>query len=286
MRPRDQSAGMITVEVTTDASLALERAGDLFRAEPELCNMVASALVPEMERSAIIVLDGSRPAAAAIAWDKGYTLTPFRLHGDSQRTAHSAMAEVLPANVERLMGPASAALGVAGAWSERMGGGFEPISVFRIYRLGQLVVPPGSDAGVLHVVGESEVERETAWGVSFGEDTGLTIESDESEAIVRRAVGDGRLFAWRVDGVPVSRLLVSVERFGVVRIGGVYTPPEHRGSGHAAALTARVSEHILGRPEVTSVTLNTQAINPMTNRLYRRLGYEAIGENLNLALTT
>jgi len=51
------------------------------------------------------------------------------------------------------------------------------------------------------------------------------------------------------------------------RIGPVYTPPEHRGHGYAAAVTAAAARGALERG-ARQVLLYTDLANPTTNRLY------------------
>jgi predicted GNAT family acetyltransferase len=87
--------------------------------------------------------------------------------------------------------------------------------------------------------------------------------------------------AWLCDGEPVSLLAVSPRLAGMVRVGPVYTPPEHRGHGHAGALTAAACRRALDEG-VDDVVLFAEVANPTSNRLYRRLGFEALQERLYL----
>jgi len=69
---------------------------------------------------------------------------------------------------------------------------------------------------------------------------------------------------------------------GAVRIAPVYTPPEHRGRGFAAGATAAAARAALdgGAGEVL---LYTDVDNPMTNRLYARLGFVPVEERVVVA---
>jgi predicted GNAT family acetyltransferase len=65
----------------------------------------------------------------------------------------------------------------------------------------------------------------------------------------------------------------------VSRVGWIYTPPEHRGQGYGAAVTAAISaEQLAG--DATACMLYAQLSNPGSNRIYRRLGYRVVGEDL------
>ena len=63
---------------------------------------------------------------------------------------------------------------------------------------------------------------------------------------------------------------------GVVRVQLVYTPPEHRGKGYASACVASLSKRIRG--EGYRCILYTDLGNPISNAIYRRIGYRAIAE--------
>jgi predicted GNAT family acetyltransferase len=70
--------------------------------------------------------------------------------------------------------------------------------------------------------------------------------------------------------------------FGVARIGPVYTPPEHRGRGYAAASVHEVSRQI--RDSGARACLFTDQANPVSNALYQRLGYVAVADQVNQVL--
>lgn len=71
---------------------------------------------------------------------------------------------------------------------------------------------------------------------------------------------------------------------GMARIGPVYTPPEHRGHGYAAALTSVASRAALDRG-VRDVVLFADAANPVSNRVYQRIGFAAVAENVRYQFT-
>ena len=65
---------------------------------------------------------------------------------------------------------------------------------------------------------------------------------------------------------------------GVVRISGVYTPPEKRNHGYAAACVYALSKDLRGRRY--RCILYADLGNPTSNSIYRRIGYKAVGEAL------
>ena len=64
---------------------------------------------------------------------------------------------------------------------------------------------------------------------------------------------------------------------GVARIAPVYTPPEHRRHGYAAAVTAAASADALAR-DAERVVLYTDLADPPPNAIYQRIGFRPIGE--------
>lgn len=117
------------------------------------------------------------------------------------------------------------------------------------------------------------------WFLAFGEEAGLlmhnTVESIKDG--LRRA----SLFLWIYQGDIVSIAghapIVEIPGTRVGRIGPVYTPPNHRRMGFAGALTAYLSQYLLG--EGAQVILYTDATNPTSNGVYQRIGFEKIGES-------
>ena len=99
---------------------------------------------------------------------------------------------------------------------------------------------------------------------------------------VVRAVGTGAgEIVWEVDGEPVAQAAARAVVAGMSRIGPVYTPPEHRGRGYAAAVTAAAARWALGSG-ARHVLLYTDLANPTTNRLYPRLGFRPRYDALEL----
>ena len=270
---------MATMETITDAAVALERCADLFAADPIGCNMVAASLRPPEPAELFRFSSDGRTVGTAIRWGDDYTLSSLSDPGEY------VLADVLPVDRKfELFGPTGPVADVAGRWSQRCDGRLRPVEMMRVYRLGHLL-PPSKVVGQLTLAADEHVAVGAEWSIAFSEEIGHTASSiDAATAQLGRAVDQGRLFTWQVDDEQVAQVLIAVERFGVVRIGAVYTPPHQRRRGYAAAMTAAVSEHLLSRPDVDTVTLNTQAANSATNRLYRRLGFEAHHEVLTIEL--
>lgn len=147
----------------------------------------------------------------------------------------------------------------------------------RLYRLGTLVPPSPAPAGAPRTATAADRALLVDWVRAFGAETGQP--GGHAERIVDDRTAHGGLTLWEAGGVPVSLAGVSRRSAGTVRVTTVYTPPEHRGHGYAAAVTARVS--LVAREEgAREVLLFTDLANPVSNGVYRRIGYEPLGDRV------
>jgi GNAT superfamily N-acetyltransferase len=174
-----------------------------------------------------------------------------------------------------VMGEAAAAAAFAGRWSEVRAVPVRPVEAQRIHRVRSVRSPAGI-TGRLRRAQQSERDVATVWSAAFLRDTGSN-PFDPGE-LVERHLGSGRLWVWVVQGEPVSMAAVSATAGGVARIAFVYTPPEHRRNGYAAACVAALSERVLAGGD--GCILYTQLHNTTSNGVYRRIGYEPIADVL------
>jgi predicted GNAT family acetyltransferase len=100
-------------------------------------------------------------------------------------------------------------------------------------------------------------------------------------AIADHMVQSGNVDLWEVDAQIVC-MVGYRDAAGVVRIGPVYTPPEHRNRGYARWLTYEVTARALERPGVEHAMLFTDAANPVSNSIYRQAGYRPRGEHVEI----
>ncbi|MGW6448615.1 GNAT family N-acetyltransferase [Lentzea sp. NPDC055074] len=153
-------------------------------------------------------------------------------------------------------------------------GGRETFSL-RLYRLEDLVVPdvPGESRPAT----PADDELVTEWWVQFvAELDGVTREEAEQRTRDSRWMSAGHVL-WLVNGVPVSWAASTTPLCGVSRVGPVYTPPEHRRHGYAAAVTAAVSQWAYG-DGADHVVLTADAANPTANSVYRGIGFRAVSD--------
>lgn len=96
----------------------------------------------------------------------------------------------------------------------------------------------------------------------------------------RRAIEQQSIGLWEVDGVPVHMTGVQRAMFGAARIGPVYTPTEHRGRGYASWVVAHLTQQILDTGD--RPCLYTDQANPVSNKIYERLGYQRVHDEGNV----
>jgi predicted GNAT family acetyltransferase len=94
--------------------------------------------------------------------------------------------------------------------------------------------------------------------------------------------GRGTAYLWENEaGTPVAMASASGPTPHGIRIGGVYTPPELRGRGYASSAVAALSARLLDEGRRLCF-LFTDASNPTSNSIYRRIGYEQVAEVVEL----
>jgi predicted GNAT family acetyltransferase len=147
-----------------------------------------------------------------------------------------------------------------------------------LYQLTSVVPPDPPPPGAIRSPRPAEVPMLAAWMRSFGRDAGLPhAEHEVLAGRVAALVEGGALFMWDVDGAPVSMAAVGARTQRGARVGFVYTPADLRGHGYASACVAAVSAHALASG-CRFCTLYTDLANPTSNGIYRRLGYQRLGD--------
>ena len=171
-------------------------------------------------------------------------------------------------------GDVTTAAHFAGQWAERQKSAVVPFMGQRIYEVDK-VEEPTAVSGHFRQAVLSDRERLINWVSHFYTDTG--VQDSSSESIVDERLPAGQLYLWDDAGtVSMAGLTPPVE--GVVRVQLVYTPPEYRGKGYASACVASLSKRIRG--EGYRCILYTDLGNPISNSIYRRMGYRAVVEGI------
>jgi RimJ/RimL family protein N-acetyltransferase len=163
----------------------------------------------------------------------------------------------------------------AAAWTDLTGASARVMRRSRLFLLGALT-PLDPPAGAARVATTADRDLLCAWLTEFATETG------DSPGPLPGTVDDelsyGGLTLWEAGGIPVAVAGVKRPAAGVVRVGPVWTPPDQRRHGYAAAATAAVSQVALDAG-ADSVVLFTDLASEASNALYPRLGYQPGGRS-------
>lgn len=199
-------------------------------------------------------------------------------------TRHAA----LNALADHLIGLAHVISGVSGEepasrefaelWASRMSIRYKQHLAMRVYELRE-VLPTSRPEGEARHADTSDLPLLIRWYLAFDrEASGDGMDEAGAERSVRARLEENGLFLWEnAEGEVVS--LAAVGRYTPhgATVGPVYTPPEHRGHGYATALTAYVSEYILGLGKEFA-SLFTDLDNPTSNSIYQKIGYRPVSD--------
>ena len=66
-----------------------------------------------------------------------------------------------------------------------------------------------------------------------------------------------------------------------IGVAFVYTPPYYRGKGYASSCVAQISQIALDKG-FTKCVLYTDLLNPISNSIYKKIGYRPVCDSLML----
>ena len=171
-------------------------------------------------------------------------------------------------------GEAAAAASFAGQWNERSNAAAIPFQANRLYELMELAEKPRVQGKFRQATGKDRsllVGWTNAFQLEIGEN------SNDTELRVSRWLSAGQIWVW--DDEETVSMAVSREVIGgVVRLSGVYTPPDKRRHGYAGACVYALSRHL--QQAGSRCILYTDLGNTTSNSIYRAIGYRAVAEVL------
>ncbi|HUH12444.1 MAG TPA: GNAT family N-acetyltransferase, partial [Longimicrobiales bacterium] len=242
-----------SVERFADPAAFLERAGPwLLSAEAEnnlllgLAERLAHSTAgfePPVYLAAVHDADGALVGCAFRTPPHKAGLTD--MPAAAARVVAADMGEVYDA-LPAVFGPDRPARAFADAWAAAHGLVARQGMAQRIYRLEQVVPPPGEPAGRMRVAGSEDVDLLARWMAAFVDETAVGL-GRELRRRTRDAVRGRALMLWTDGGRPVSMAGVAGVTPNGARVGYVYTPPELRGRGYATWCVTRLSQRMLAR---------------------------------------
>jgi RimJ/RimL family protein N-acetyltransferase len=197
----------------------------------------------------------------------------------------SGLAAVRP-ELNGVRGERDSAVVFADAWHAATGRIGNVTVEERLYRLTSLR-PPSGVAGFHRPANDDDRGLLVDWvELFFSETFGDVRDDDAGEGFIDTSKQKGDQFIlWVVDGKPVSMAMLRAPAFGVSRIGPVFTPQAHRGHGYGSAVTAAAAE-LARRSGVDDVVLFADLANPVSNAIYQRIGFEAVGDSVRIDFVT
>ncbi|MEU0621784.1 GNAT family N-acetyltransferase [Streptomyces rubiginosohelvolus] len=161
--------------------------------------------------------------------------------------------------------------------------GYRTVQEQRLYRLGALRPPSPAPEGRARAATRADRALLVAWVRGFADATGQSKSS--AEWLVDEGTERGSLTLWESGRTPVALAGRTRMLAGTVRVTLVFTPPEFRGRGYGAAVTAESSRAALAEG-AAEVLLFTDLANPTSNGVYLRIGYEPVADRVQLRRDT
>jgi len=183
-------------------------------------------------------------------------------------------------SVPGVIGPKPEATRFADAWTANSDAIWSTRFQLRSHTLSEVVIPDPSPSGNLRKATESEIGLANRWREGFERDAGI----DGLPDFGGRTIGEGKLYFWD-DNEPRCMVASTRDTPNVAWINTVYTPPEFRGCGYASAAVAALSQRLLEQGWAFCA-LYTDLANPTSNKIYRRVGYEPVGDAVELEFST
>ena len=266
-------------ETTTDLDAFLAAAGETMRARPAEHTLLLT--ITDSLRVRGLGAYGSE--APCFGWygdvDGTFLHTPPHplVLGPAPESAMPALAAELG---DRPLSGVSAPAGIGETFARARGGAFRVKRRERLYRLGTLTPPAAPPPGRALVATPAMRDRLVELYAAFAGETGEP--SDGAAGLVDDRLDHGGLMVWENPDGELAGLAGGNRMIArTVRIAPVYTPPEHRGRGIGAAITAARTQAALDAG-ARDVLLFTDLANPTSNGVYQRLGYEPLEDRVSL----
>jgi len=280
----------VEVEVTGEAAAFLERAGGLLLEDEARHNLMLGIASFTLDHP-----DVYSEARGWVAREAGEVVgaalrtPPYNVILARPRT-EAALAALAGAITDELPGVVGAVPEVdafSSAWSALHGVTTASRFDQRIYAMEELV-PPREAEGVARLAGVDDRALVLEWMTAFAHEA---LHDSADPGRIERSVdarlgpeGAGGICLWEAGGRPVSLAGFGGPTPNGLRIGPVYTPPEHRGHGFGSSVTAAASQVALDRGK-RFCFLYTDLANPTSNAIYMRLGYRPLCDSREIAFT-
>jgi RimJ/RimL family protein N-acetyltransferase len=143
----------------------------------------------------------------------------------------------------------------------------------QIYALRDKPLHPGVP-GSARLIGQHDIALFEDWMTAFVHEA-TPHDRPATRQNLENIIAENRYRFWMIDGEPVSMAgIVRRTRHGAA-VAGVYTPPELRRRGYAAAVTAAVADSVFAEGRSVAC-LYADLRNPASNRCYAKIGFKPV----------
>lgn len=143
-----------------------------------------------------------------------------------------------------------------------------------VYRL-DVLLPMQYANGYFRKATKADMALLTDWTYAFLEEALEKGTMKQAAQFVKSKIDSQTIYVWDNHGVVSMASASRPTRHGIT-INYVYTPPNQRGKGYASSCVHQLSASLLQRYQFCS--LITDLSNPIANRIYQRMGYQAVQE--------
>jgi RimJ/RimL family protein N-acetyltransferase len=281
---------MLRVEEVADADAFHAAADPVLSADPSGYTVIATVLADVRSQARpypgarwFVVRDGALPVGAAMhtppysPYLGPMPVAAGPLVADALAESGDSMAAVAGFN-----GEVEVTRAAVTRWQRLFGGPpiDETVSM-RLYRLDDLQTPRATGSARTATAADWDLLHD--WHLAFAEE--IAHPAHEIESGLRVRLERELLTVWENGDRAVAMAGRTHPAAGVVRVGPVYTPPEHRRRGYGAAVTAAASAAAQGLPETREVVLFTDLDNPTSNKIYIEVGYRPVRDYLEVTFT-
>jgi RimJ/RimL family protein N-acetyltransferase len=268
----------LKLSFTRDPAEFAERAGSFLEARIE-CNILATVLWGALEgrfgdRSPLFAYGVDQAGAVALAALRtpGWFMLPSPFEPELADGLVGGWLEEDP-ELPGVNAVPATARAIAEEWAGRTGGVTRCRMSEAMHSLTAVTAPPRPARGRLRAAVPDELSLLVRWLGDFEREA--KVSGEMREELVAARIARGEFLLWE-DGEPVSLVGTNRPVAGVVRIGPVYTPPEHRRRGYAGSAVAEASRRALAAGAHTCM-LFTDLANPTSNKIYANVGYRRFG---------
>lgn len=133
--------------------------------------------------------------------------------------------------------------------------------------------------GKLRSAKESDHHIIKEWIYQFCNEINQPLSIEEADKRAKELINKENLVGWEINGKLVSMAYATRPTQNNITISYVYTPIEERKKGYASDCVSAFTQSLLDRG-YKSTSLYTDLSNPISNKIYIQIGYEAIMDSI------